>query len=118
MFFFYRIFINLILFLSPLIILIRLLKKKEDPYRFREKIGFFKKNSQKGKLIWFHGASVGEIQSVVPMLEKLEKSKQIKRILITSNTLSSSKIISKIYLCRSGLGCHIGSILHDLCCIW
>ena len=98
MFFFYRIFINLILFLSPLIILIRLLKKKEDPYRFIEKIGFFKKNNQKGKLIWFHGASVGEIQSIVPMLEKLEKSNQIKRILITSNTLSSSKIISKIKL--------------------
>ncbi len=98
MFFFYRIFINLILFLSPLIILIRIIKKKEDPNRFKEKIGFFKRNDKKGKLIWFHGASVGEIQSIVPMLEKLEKSNQIKKILITSNTLSSSKIISKIKL--------------------
>ena len=98
MIFFYRIFINLIFFLSPLIILLRLIKKKEDFKRFKEKIGFFKNNNIRGKLIWFHGASVGEIQSIVPMLEKFEKSKEIQKILITSNTLSSSKIISKIKL--------------------
>ena len=62
----YRIFINLILILSPLIILVRLLKKKEDFLRFREKLGFFTKNRSNGKLIWFHGASVGEFQSIVP----------------------------------------------------
>ena len=98
MIFFYRIFINFIFLLSPLIILLRLLKKKEDPKRFKEKIGFFENNNINGKLIWFHGASVGEIQSIVPMLEKFEKSKEIEKILITSNTLSSSKIISKIKL--------------------
>jgi 3-deoxy-D-manno-octulosonic-acid transferase len=98
MIFVYRIFINLILILSPLIILVRLLKKKEDLVRFKEKLGFFTKNRSKGKLIWFHGASVGEFQSIVPLLEKLEKSKKISQILITSNTLSSSKVISKIKL--------------------
>jgi 3-deoxy-D-manno-octulosonic-acid transferase len=98
MLFVYRIFINLILILSPLIVLVRLLKKKEDPKRFKEKLGFFNKKKTKGKLIWFHGASVGELQSIVPLLEKLEKSKKISQILITSNTLSSSKIISKIKL--------------------
>ena len=96
MIFVYRIVINLILILSPLIILVRLLKKKEDFTRFKEKLGFFKKSRSKGKLIWFHGASVGEFQSIVPLLEKLEKSKKISQILITSNTLSSSKVISKI----------------------
>ena len=95
---FYRTFINLILILSPLIILVRLLKKKEDFIRFKEKLGFFKKNKSRGKLIWFHGASVGEFQSIVPLLEELEKSKKISQILITSNTLSSSKVISKVKL--------------------
>ena len=95
---FYRFFINLIFIISPLIILIRLIKKKESLKRFKEKLGFFTKNRSKGKLIWFHGASVGEFQSVVPLLEKLEKSKKISQILITSNTLSSSKVISKIKL--------------------
>ena len=75
MIFVYKIFINIILILSPLIILVRLLKKKEDLIRFKEKLGFFSKNRSKGKLIWFHGASVGEFQSIVPLLEKLEKSK-------------------------------------------
>ena len=42
MIFFYRIFINSIFILSPLIIFFRLLKKKEDIKRFKEKIGFFK----------------------------------------------------------------------------
>ena len=98
MIFFYRILINIILILSPFIILVRLLKGKEDLLRFKEKIGIFKKNESKGKLIWFHGASVGELQSIVPMLEKFEKSKNINKILITSNTLSSSKVISKTNL--------------------
>ena len=98
MIFFYTILINLILILSPLIILVRLLRKKEDFIRFKEKFGFFTKKRSKGKLIWFHGASVGEFQSIVPLLEKIEKSKKISQILITSNTLSSAKVISKIKL--------------------
>ena len=98
MFLFYRILINLILLLSPIIILIRLLQIKEDPLRFKEKLGFYSKKKLKGKLIWFHGASVGEILSVIPLIEKLEKNKQIRQILITSNTLSSSKILSRLKL--------------------
>ena len=50
MIFIYRILINLILILSPLIILLRLLKKKEDFIRFKEKLSFFTKNRFKEKL--------------------------------------------------------------------
>ena len=91
----YRLLACLILILSPIILIIRLLKKKEDPKRFKEKFCFFSEKKNKGKLIWFHGASVGELQSIVPLIEKLDKNKKINQILITSNTLSSSKIISK-----------------------
>ena len=95
MFFFYKILINFLLFLSPIILIIRLIKGKEDYIRFKEKFGFFSKKRNNGKLIWFHGASVGEIQSIIPLIEKFEKNKKISQILITSNTKSSSYIIKK-----------------------
>ena len=47
MFFVYRILTNLILILSPLIIIIRLLKKKEHQKRFKEKFGFYTKKKLK-----------------------------------------------------------------------
>ena len=95
MFFVYKILINIIFFCSPLILIVRLIRKKEDPKRFKEKLGLFEKKRKKGNLIWFHGASVGEIQSIIPLIEKFEKNKSINQILITSNTVSSSKIIQK-----------------------
>ncbi len=98
MFFIYKVLINIVFFFSPIIIIIRLIKRKENIKRFIEKIGFFTKKRVSGKLFWFHGASVGEIQSIIPLIEKLEKDKTINQILITSNTLSSSFIINKLSL--------------------
>ena len=96
MFFIYKILINLVFFFSPIIIIFRIFKGKEDTSRFREKVGIFSKKRNKGKLIWFHGASVGEIQSIIPLLERFEKNKEIRQILVTSNTVSSSFIIKNL----------------------
>jgi len=95
MLFFYRILINLVLLLSPIIILFRIIKKKEHPTRFLEKLGISSKNRMQGKVIWFHGSSVGEVLSIMPLIERLEKNSKIKQIVITSSTLSSSKVLEK-----------------------
>jgi len=92
MFLIYQIVILLILFLSPFIIIIRLLKNKEHKKRFIEKFCFFQKKRDKGNLIWIHAASVGELMSIIPLINEIEKNKKINTILITTSTLSSSKI--------------------------
>ena len=91
----YNFLVYIVIILSPLIIIYRIIKKKEDPKRFLEKFSINKKDRKKGKLIWFHCSSVGELLSIVPLIEEFEKIKSIKQILVTTSTLSSSKIFIK-----------------------
>ena len=87
--------VYVVIILSPLIIIYRIFNKKENPKRFLEKFSINKKKRGKGNLIWFHCSSVGEFLSVIPLILKLEKMKNIKKILVTTSTLSSSKIFEK-----------------------
>ena len=98
MFVLYQIVVSIFLLISPIIILFRILNNKENKTRFIEKFSFPTKNKTKGKLIWFHGASVGELLSVIPLIKYYEKNKLIKQILVTSSTLSSSNVIKKFKL--------------------
>ncbi len=95
MFFIYNTFLILILCTSPFIILTRIFLGKEDKSRFKEKFCFFSKNRNIDVTIWFHGASVGEILSIIPIIKKFERDNKIKNILVTSSTTSSSYILSK-----------------------
>ena len=92
----YRFLINIALIVSPIIIIIRLFKRKEDLKRFKEKFTFFSKKRKRGILIWFHAASVGELLSLVSLIQELEKNKSISQILITTTTLTSSKLFEKL----------------------
>ena len=95
---FYRIIINFLFLISPLIFLIRIIKKKNILRDLKKNLEYSLKTRKKGTLIWFHGSSVGELLSVIPLIEVLESRKDISQILITSNTFSSSKVISKLNL--------------------
>ena len=90
----YRFLINIVFILSPIIIILRLVKRKEDFKRFKEKFCFFSHKKKQKKLIWFHGASVGELLSVIPLIKQLEKNKKVDQILVTTTTLSSSKVFN------------------------
>ena len=91
----YSFLVYVIIILSPLIIIYRIFNKKENPKRFLEKFSVNMKDRGKGNLIWFHCSSVGEFLSVIPLILELEKMKNIKKILVTTSTLSSSKIFEK-----------------------
>jgi len=97
MYFFYNILTNIVITISPLIILFRVLKGKEDIKRIGEKFCIY--SQKKNKInIWIHAASVGELMSIVPIIRKLEKNKKIKNILLSTSTTSSAKIFKKLRL--------------------
>ena len=98
MFYIYQISVSLLIILSPLIIIYRIFKGKEDRKRFIEKFCIHTKTRSKGNLVWFHGASVGEILSVLPIIKIYEKKRSVNQILITTSTLSSSNVIKKVKL--------------------
>ncbi|MDC0391636.1 3-deoxy-D-manno-octulosonic acid transferase [Candidatus Pelagibacter ubique] len=95
MFFLYQILLIILLIFSPLIIFFRIFKKKEDKKRYKEKFCFPSKERINGNLIWFHGSSVGELLSILPLVQELEKNESINQILVTTSTLSSALIFKK-----------------------
>ena len=92
----YRILTIVVFLFLPLVLIYRIFKKKENHISIQQKLCLFSKKILKKKTIWFHGASVGELQSIVPLIEKYEKNKNVKRILVTSNTLSSSNVLKEL----------------------
>ena len=97
MYFFYNILTTLAIIISPIIIIYRILKGKEDLKRVGEKFSIYsqKKNNKK---VWIHAASVGELMSIIPIIRKLEKNRKIKNILLSTSTTSSAKIFNKLKL--------------------
>ena len=96
MYFVYNFFTKLIILISPIFFFFRILYKKEDPIRFLEKYCMYGDDKEKSTSLWIHAASVGELMSIIPVLRKLEQQKKIKKILLTTSTISSADIFQKI----------------------
>ena len=90
---FYR---ALTIVLSPLIALYvwrRRWRGQEDKIRFAERRGVAEKPRPTGKLLWLHGASVGEAISVLPLVDRLLAMHPNLHILVTTGTVSSATLL-------------------------
>ncbi|TQV83637.1 3-deoxy-D-manno-octulosonic acid transferase [Denitrobaculum tricleocarpae] len=71
----------------------RLARGKEDAERFGERFGRSSIARPEGTLIWIHGASVGESVSALPLIERLRKDRPDLKILVTTGTVTSAKMM-------------------------
>ena len=95
MIFIYKLISNLLYPVIIFLIFFRKIINKEDKIRYKEKIfskNFNIKRKSGSKLIWFHAASIGELKSIFPIIEELNKSSLNLEFLITTLTLSSGKL--------------------------
>ena len=95
---FYRVLTTLLFPFLIIFIYFRKLFNKEEQTRYKEKIfsSYFNVDrDQEKKLIWFHAVSVGELNSIIPIIEELNNKYKDLEFLITTTTLSSSSIFKK-----------------------
>ena len=68
---------------------------KEDIKRFNERLGKPVKERPEGKLIWFHGASVGESISMLPLINRLLENSPDTYVMVTTGTTTSADLMGK-----------------------
>lgn len=72
----------------------RLRRGKEDAARLPERYGIASVPRPDGPVIWIHAASVGESLSMLPVLDRLSTEWKDVRIVITTGTVTSARILA------------------------
>jgi 3-deoxy-D-manno-octulosonic-acid transferase len=73
--------------LTPLLLARRMQRGKEHRLRLPERRGVSGIERPPGPLVWLHGASVGELISVLPLIERI-RAREVN-VLVTSGTVTS-----------------------------
>ncbi len=99
MIFIYNFFLYLIgIIFFPLILVILLINKKWQ-IDVSERLGIIpkdiKESARNKKILWFHAASVGEVQALAPVVRELKKLSQEKEIIITTTSINGKNRIKK-----------------------
>lgn len=79
--------------LAPAFLRRRAARGKEDPERLGERFGQAGLARADGDIVWAHGASIGETQALLPLVEALVRKGQ--SVLVTSGTRTSAEILEK-----------------------
>jgi 3-deoxy-D-manno-octulosonic-acid transferase len=77
---------------APLILKRREARGKEDPLRHNERLGIASKARPAGPLVWLHAASVGETNTVLPVIHGLSRARPDLAFLLTTGTVTSAKL--------------------------
>lgn len=85
---------GLVQLFGPFLIWNRIRKGLEHPERYKERYGITNENRPDAPIIWFHGASVGESLSILPLIEKMTTANPDWFFLITTTTLAAQKVVS------------------------
>lgn len=101
LFYIYRFFTVILAPFIVLYLLYRVYVGKEHKDRYLEKLAHIKALRPKGKLVWFHAASVGELNSIIPLIRELANDNKYLHFLITTVTVNSEKVFQKAALPRS-----------------
>ena len=91
----YRLITRLLEPLAPRLLDARAKQGKEDPDRVDERLGRASVARPDGALVWLHGVSVGETLSLLPVVERLRRSRPDLTVLVTSGTLTSAKLLAR-----------------------
>ena len=78
----------------PILLDKRVKAGKEDPGRLSERRGYASRKRPAGKLIWLHGASIGESQVLLLLFEALREADPDISAIITTQTLTSARMIA------------------------
>ena len=65
---------------------------KEVPERLRERMGHASAPRPTATLLWFHAASVGETNAILPLIEAMRRDRPELGILLTTVTVTSARI--------------------------
>jgi 3-deoxy-D-manno-octulosonic-acid transferase len=73
----------------------RAAKGKEDLARQGERFGVASLTRPEGQLFWMHGASVGEVTMLLPLIDKVLAEYPKAHVLVTSGTTTSAELMEK-----------------------